>query len=72
MKAFLNDRLNRAWLVSVVVLGLLLLFVSNNGVGTFVLIASAVVTIGLTGTIRIRDAKRDRARRGSRKGYPHN
>jgi hypothetical protein len=68
VKAFLADRLNVAWLVSAVVLAAVLLLVPNDGAGTFVLIAAAVVCIGLSGAIRIRDGRRDRERKGKR--YP--
>jgi hypothetical protein len=68
MKTFLQDRLNVAWLVSAVVLAAVLLLVPNDGVGTFVLIAAAVACIGLSGTIRVRDARRDRKLK--RKRYP--
>jgi hypothetical protein len=52
-----------AWLVSGLVLLAVLLLVPNEGVGTFVLIAVAAVAIGLSGAARIRDGRRDRARR---------
>jgi hypothetical protein len=70
MKAFFDDRLNVAWLASAAVLALVLLLVPNEGVGTFVLIAAAAAAIGLSGKIRLRDARRDRERKGSRKGRP--
>jgi hypothetical protein len=63
VNAFFSDRLNVAWLVSALVLAAVLLLVPNEGVGTFVLIAVAVVAIGLSGALRIRDARRDRARK---------
>jgi VIT1/CCC1 family predicted Fe2+/Mn2+ transporter len=65
MKTFLSDRLNVAWLVSGLVLVAVLVFVPNEGAGTFVLIAVAAVAIGLSGAARIRDGRRDRARRAS-------
>jgi hypothetical protein len=65
MKTFLSDRLNVAWLVSGLVLLAVLLLVPNEGVGTVVLIAVAAVAIGLSGAARIRDGRRDRARRAS-------
>lgn len=68
MRTFFEDRLNVAWLVSVLVLAAALLLVPNDGAGTLVLIAAAVVCIGLSGTIRVRDARRDRKRKGQR--YP--
>jgi hypothetical protein len=42
-----------------------LLLVPNEGAGTFVLIAVAVVAIGVSGAARIRDARRDRERKAS-------
>ena len=63
MKAFLSDRLNRAWAISGLVLVAVLLLVPNDGFGTVVLILVAAVAIGLSGATRIRDAKRDRERR---------
>jgi hypothetical protein len=63
VKAFFDDRLNVAWLVSTLVLAAVLLLVPNEGAGTIVLIAIAAVAIGLSGAIRIRDARRDRARK---------
>jgi hypothetical protein len=66
MKAFLSDRLNRAWLVSGLVLVAVIAFVPNEGAGTFVLIAVAAVAIGLSGATRIRDARRDRERKAQR------
>jgi hypothetical protein len=68
MRAFFNDRLNVAWLVSAVVLVLVIVLVPNDGVGTFVLIAAAVACIGMSGAIRIRDGRRDR--KLNRKRYP--
>jgi Flp pilus assembly protein TadB len=70
LRAFLSDRLNATWLVSGVVLVVMLILVPNDGVGTPLLIVAAVVTIGLTGAIRIRDARRDRADRERRGGHP--
>jgi hypothetical protein len=67
MRAWLDDRLNVAWLVSALVLATVLLIVPNEGAGTFVLIAAAAVAIGLSGAVRIRDARRDRERRAQRK-----
>ena len=61
MKAFLSDRLNLAWALSGVALVLVLIFVPNEGVGSFVLIVVAAAAIGLSGAARIRDARRDRA-----------
>lgn len=63
MRAFLSDRLNAAWVASAAVLAVALLVVPNEGVGTVALIALALPAIGLTGALRIRDARRDRARR---------
>jgi hypothetical protein len=68
LRAFFDDRLNVAWLASAIVLGLVLVLVPNEGVGTVVLILAAVACIGLSGTIRIRDGRRDRERKGRR--YP--
>jgi hypothetical protein len=68
VRAFFDDRLNVAWLASAVVLALVLVLVPNEGVGTVVLIVAAVACIGLSGTIRIRDGRRDRERKGKR--YP--
>jgi hypothetical protein len=68
VKTFLEDRLNVAWIVSAAVLAAVLLLVPNDGVGTFVLIAAAVVCIGFSGAIRIRDGRRDRKLK--RKRYP--
>ena len=68
MKAFLHDRLNLAWALSGVALALVLIFVPNESIGTFVLIAVAAVAIGLSGAARIRDARRDRAL-GRSRGY---
>jgi hypothetical protein len=68
---FMSDRLNVAWLVAIVVLVIVLFAVPNEGVGTVALIVVAVVAIGVSGAIRIRDARRDRQRRGpGRRGYP--
>ncbi|MEA2422644.1 MAG: hypothetical protein QOF55_1743 [Thermoleophilaceae bacterium] len=67
MRAWLDDRLNVAWLVSALVLATVLLIVPNEGAGTFVLIAAAAVAIGLSGAVRIRDARRDRERKAQRK-----
>ena len=70
-EAFMSDRLNVAWLVSIVAVVIVLIFVPNEGVGTFVLIAVAAAAIFASGAIRIRDARRDRERRGpGRRGYP--
>jgi hypothetical protein len=63
VRAFFDDRLNVAWLASAVVLAVALLVVPNEGAGTFVLIAVAAVAVGLSGAIRIRDGRRDRARK---------
>ena len=71
MKAFFRDRLNAAWAASALVLIAVVVFVPNNGAGTFVLIGVAAVVIGLSGAARIRDARRDRERRareGDRRG----
>jgi hypothetical protein len=68
LNTFFSDRLNVAWVVSALVLAGVLLLVPNHGVGTFVMIAAAVVVIGLSGAIRIRDGRRDRALK--RKRYP--
>ena len=65
MRAFFRDRLNAAWAASAVVLVAVLVFVPNSGAGTVVLIAAAVVVIGLSGAARIRDARRDRERRAT-------
>jgi uncharacterized membrane protein HdeD (DUF308 family) len=61
VKTFLSDRLNLAWVLSGIVLALVLIFVPNEGAGTFVLIVVAAAAIGITGAARIRDARRDRA-----------
>jgi hypothetical protein len=66
VKAFFDDRLNVAWLVSGLVLVAVLLLVPNEGFGTFVLIAVAAVAIGLSGAIRIRDGRRDRKRKAKK------
>jgi hypothetical protein len=63
VRAWLDDRLNVAWLVATLVLVAALILVPNEGAGTFVLIAVAVVAIFLSGALRIRDARRDRERR---------
>jgi predicted signal transduction protein with EAL and GGDEF domain len=63
VRKFFRDRLNAAWVASAVVLAAVLAFVPNSGAGTFVLIAVAVVVIGLSGAARLRDARRDRKRR---------
>jgi energy-coupling factor transporter transmembrane protein EcfT len=63
VRSFFRDRLNVAWVASAVVLLAVLVFVPNSGAGTFVLIAVAVVVIGLSGAARLRDARRDRKRR---------
>ena len=63
MRAFLEDRLNLAWVLSGIALALVLIFVPNEGVGTFVLIAVAAVAIGFSGALRLRDARRDRERK---------
>jgi uncharacterized membrane protein HdeD (DUF308 family) len=68
VKAFLSDRLNTAWLASALVLAIVILLVPNDGAGSFVLIAVAAVFIGLSGAVRIRDARRDRERRRAREG----
>ncbi len=60
---FLSDRLNAAWVASALVLIAGLLLVPNDGVGTFVLISLALPVIGVSGALRIRDGRRDRARR---------
>lgn len=61
--AFLSDRLNVAWAASTLALAAVLILVPNEGAGTFVLIAAAVVAIVMSGALRIRDARRDRARK---------
>jgi hypothetical protein len=66
MNAFFRDRLNVAWLVSAIVLAAALILVPNEGVGTVVLIAAAVIAIGLSGKLRIRDARRDRELKAQR------
>ncbi len=65
MKNYLSDRLNLAWVISGVLLLAVLLLVPNEGVGTFVLIAIALLAIGIGGAARIRDAKRDRERKAA-------
>jgi hypothetical protein len=67
MRSFFNDRLNVAWVVSAVVLVAVLLLVPNEGAGTFVLIVVAAVAIGLSGALRLRDARRDRERKALQK-----
>lgn len=67
MRAFFSDRLNVAWLVSAVVLVAVFFLVPNEGAGTFVLIAVAAVAISLSGAARLRDARRDRERKGLRR-----
>ena len=71
MRNFLSDRLNQAWVVSGVALVAVFIFVPNEGVGTYVLIAVAAAAIGISGAARIRDARRDRARKQSRGGNRH-
>jgi VIT1/CCC1 family predicted Fe2+/Mn2+ transporter len=69
VRNWFSDRLNVAWVVSALVLVAVLLLVPNEGAGTVVLIAVGVVAIGISGTIRIRDARRDRKRKAlSREG----
>jgi energy-coupling factor transporter transmembrane protein EcfT len=63
VRDFFRDRLNAAWVASALVLVAVLAFVPNSGAGTVVLIAAAVVVIGLSGAARLRDARRDRNRR---------
>jgi hypothetical protein len=70
VKAFFSDRLNVAWVTSGAVLALVLLLVPNEGVGTFALIAAAAAAIGFSGAIRVRDGRRDRERKASRKRRP--
>jgi hypothetical protein len=67
MRSFFQDRLNVAWLASAVVLVVVLLLVPNEGAGTFVLIVAAAAVIGISGAIRIRDARRDRELKAARK-----
>jgi uncharacterized membrane protein HdeD (DUF308 family) len=68
---FTSDRLNVAWLVSIVAMVAVLIVVPNEGAGTFVLIAVGAAAIGVSGAIRIRDARRDRKRKGpGRRRYP--
>jgi VIT1/CCC1 family predicted Fe2+/Mn2+ transporter len=67
MRDWLQDRLNVAWLVSALVLVAALLLVPNEGAGTAVLIAVGAVAIGVSGAIRIRDARRDRERKALRR-----
>ena len=64
---FASDRLNIAWLASTLVLVAALIAVPNEGAGTFVLIAVAAVAIGISGAIRIRDARRTRERKAREK-----
>jgi hypothetical protein len=71
MSDFFRDRLNVAWLASLVAVVLVLVLVPNEGAGTVVLIVVAVVAIVSSGAIRIRDAKRDRARKAERRGAKH-
>lgn len=68
IRSFLSDRLNVAWVLSGLALAAVLVFVPNEGAGTFVLIFVAAVAIGIGGAARIRDGRRDRARKGSRNG----
>ena len=70
---FFSDRLNVAWVVAAVALVVMLVFVPNEGLGSYALVAAAGAAIGVSAGIRIRDARRDRARRaaageGSRRG----
>jgi hypothetical protein len=68
---FMSDRLNVAWLVSILALVAVLIAVPNEGVGTAVLIVVGAAAIGVSGAIRIRDARRDRERKGpGRRPYP--
>lgn len=67
MRSFFSDRLNVAWLAAAVVLVVVLLLVPNEGAGTFVLIVAAAAVIGVSGAIRIRDARRDRERKAALK-----
>jgi hypothetical protein len=68
MSDFLSDRLNVAWLASLVAVVLVLLLVPNEGAGTIALIVVAVVAIVISGAIRIRDARRDRERKAAKRG----
>ena len=65
MNGFFSERLNVAWLVCLLLVVAVLLLVPNEGAGTFVLIAVAVVAIGVSGAARIRDGRRDRERKAS-------
>jgi hypothetical protein len=68
MSDFLSDRLNVAWLASLIAVVLVLLLVPNEGAGTIALIVVAVVAIVISGAIRIRDARRDRERKAAKRG----
>ena len=70
MRGFFSDRMNVAWAAAAVLLVVVLLLVPNEGAGTIVLIAVAVLAIGLSGAARLRDARRDRERRGDRRTRP--
>jgi hypothetical protein len=71
VRAFLEDRLNLAWLVAGLVLVVVLIFVPNEGVGTAVLIVVAAVALGLSGAVRLRDARRDRERKALKQRDDH-
>ena len=66
MRAFFQERLNVAWIASAAVLAVVLLVTPDHGWGTVARVAAAVAVIGLSGATRIRDARRDRARRVAR------
>ena len=67
IRRFFSDRLSVAWLVSAIVLLAAVLLVPNKGVGTVVLILLALPVIGLTGSLRVRDGRKDREQK---RGYP--
>jgi hypothetical protein len=66
VRAFFQERLNVAWIGSGVLLAVVLLVTPNHGWGTAARIVAAAIVIGLSGATRIRDARRDRARRVAR------
>jgi hypothetical protein len=68
VRAFFKDRLNAAWIGSGALLAAVVLVTPDHGWGTAARIVAASIAIGLSGATRIRDARRDRARRAARDG----
>jgi hypothetical protein len=62
-RPFFQDRLNIAWISSGVLLAAVLILTPDHGWGTAARVAAAVLAIGLSGAARIRDGRRDRARK---------